>query len=145
MRFWACAALLVLVAFSFNRGRLAADWWDPKGSSAMLHKLNPVRLAYIRDQIDRLKAGGAAVPTPVTAAVVLCASEFPHQDYQLLLHLENALPNLRAITPRLGRVRVNFYHDRVCSRGYCGLGNNNASSFARRATGAPRVGTEFRG
>jgi 2-polyprenyl-6-hydroxyphenyl methylase/3-demethylubiquinone-9 3-methyltransferase len=33
-------------------GRLAADWWDPKGSSAMLHKLNPVRLKYIRDQID---------------------------------------------------------------------------------------------
>ena len=25
-------------------GKLAAEWWDPKGSSAMLHKLNPVRL-----------------------------------------------------------------------------------------------------
>lgn len=33
-------------------GKLAADWWDPKGSSAMLHRLNPVRLRYIRDQID---------------------------------------------------------------------------------------------
>jgi 2-polyprenyl-6-hydroxyphenyl methylase/3-demethylubiquinone-9 3-methyltransferase len=33
-------------------GRLAADWWDPKGSSAMLHRLNPVRLKYIREQID---------------------------------------------------------------------------------------------
>lgn len=33
-------------------GALAADWWDPKGSSAMLHKLNPVRLGYIRAQID---------------------------------------------------------------------------------------------
>jgi 2-polyprenyl-6-hydroxyphenyl methylase / 3-demethylubiquinone-9 3-methyltransferase len=33
--------------------RLAADWWDPHGPSAMLHKLNPVRLGYIRDQIDR--------------------------------------------------------------------------------------------
>ena len=33
-------------------GALAADWWDPRGSSAMLHKLNPVRLAYIRAQID---------------------------------------------------------------------------------------------
>lgn len=30
-------------------GALAADWWDPKGSSAMLHRINPVRLAYIRD------------------------------------------------------------------------------------------------
>src|SRR6185503_17149495 len=34
-------------------GELAADWWDPKGRSAMLHKLNPVRLKYIRDQIDQ--------------------------------------------------------------------------------------------
>ena len=22
-------------------GKLAADWWDPNGASAMLHKLNP--------------------------------------------------------------------------------------------------------
>jgi 2-polyprenyl-3-methyl-5-hydroxy-6-metoxy-1,4-benzoquinol methylase len=33
-------------------GQLAADWWDPKGSSAMLHRLNPVRLAFLRDAID---------------------------------------------------------------------------------------------
>ena len=33
-------------------GGLAGDWWDPKGASAMLHKLNPVRLAYVRDMID---------------------------------------------------------------------------------------------
>ena len=33
-------------------GAMAADWWDPKGSSAMLHKLNPVRLKYLREQID---------------------------------------------------------------------------------------------
>ena len=34
-------------------GKLAADWWDPNGASAMLHKLNPVRLKYVRDQIDQ--------------------------------------------------------------------------------------------
>lgn len=34
-------------------GALAKDWWDPDGSSAMLHKLNPVRLAYIRDRINQ--------------------------------------------------------------------------------------------
>ncbi len=32
---------------------MAGDWWNPKGSSAMLHRLNPVRLRYIRNQIDR--------------------------------------------------------------------------------------------
>lgn len=34
-------------------GKLASDWWDPDGASAMLHKLNPVRLKYIRDKIDQ--------------------------------------------------------------------------------------------
>jgi len=33
-------------------GALAAEWWDPKGSSAMLHKLNPVRLRFIRSAVD---------------------------------------------------------------------------------------------
>jgi len=31
----------------------AGDWWDPDGSEAMLHKLNPVRLAYVRDMVDQ--------------------------------------------------------------------------------------------
>jgi 2-polyprenyl-6-hydroxyphenyl methylase/3-demethylubiquinone-9 3-methyltransferase len=30
--------------------RLAADWWSPRGPMAALHKLNPVRVGYIRDQ-----------------------------------------------------------------------------------------------
>lgn len=33
-------------------GKLARDWWDPKGSSAMLHRLNPVRLGFVRAAID---------------------------------------------------------------------------------------------
>src|SRR6476619_6878029 len=31
----------------------ARDWWDPNGPEAMLHQLNPVRLKYVRDQIDQ--------------------------------------------------------------------------------------------
>src|SRR5215212_404972 len=30
---------------------LAAEWWDPHGKMAPLHKFNPVRLAYIRDRL----------------------------------------------------------------------------------------------
>jgi 2-polyprenyl-6-hydroxyphenyl methylase/3-demethylubiquinone-9 3-methyltransferase len=30
--------------------RHASDWWAPRGPMAALHKFNPVRLAYIRDQ-----------------------------------------------------------------------------------------------
>jgi 2-polyprenyl-6-hydroxyphenyl methylase/3-demethylubiquinone-9 3-methyltransferase len=30
--------------------RLSADWWDARGPMATLHKFNPVRVGYIRDQ-----------------------------------------------------------------------------------------------
>ncbi len=30
--------------------RYGATWWDPRGPMATLHKFNPVRLGYIRDQ-----------------------------------------------------------------------------------------------
>jgi len=33
-------------------GAMAAEWWDPKGSSAMLHRLNPARLGFIRAAAD---------------------------------------------------------------------------------------------
>jgi len=30
--------------------RIAAEWWDPNGKFSPLHKFNPVRLAFIREQ-----------------------------------------------------------------------------------------------
>ena len=30
---------------------MAAEWWNPRGKFRPLHKFNPVRLAYIRDQV----------------------------------------------------------------------------------------------
>ncbi len=35
-------------------GALASDWWDPRGSSAMLHRINPLRLRYIREAVPGL-------------------------------------------------------------------------------------------
>jgi len=52
-------------------GRLAADWWDPKGRSAMLHKLNPVRLKYIRDQIDQHWQADECSRTPLDGKTAL--------------------------------------------------------------------------
>jgi 2-polyprenyl-6-hydroxyphenyl methylase/3-demethylubiquinone-9 3-methyltransferase len=46
-------------------GKLAGDWWDPKGASAMLHKLNPVRLKYIRERIDQHWQCDEHVRTPL--------------------------------------------------------------------------------
>lgn len=40
---------------------LAAEWWDPRGKFAPLHQLNPVRLAFIREQaLDRFGRDAAA-------------------------------------------------------------------------------------
>ena len=50
---------------------LAADWWDPKGSSAMLHRLNPVRLAYIREAIDLHWGGDVRVRQPLAGKTAL--------------------------------------------------------------------------
>jgi 2-polyprenyl-6-hydroxyphenyl methylase / 3-demethylubiquinone-9 3-methyltransferase len=33
--------------------KLAGDWWDAKGPFKPLHRINPVRLTYIRDQLCR--------------------------------------------------------------------------------------------
>jgi 2-polyprenyl-6-hydroxyphenyl methylase/3-demethylubiquinone-9 3-methyltransferase len=52
-------------------GKLAKDWWDPKGSSAMLHRLNPPRLKYIRDQIDRHWSGDGVGFTPLGGKTAL--------------------------------------------------------------------------
>jgi 2-polyprenyl-6-hydroxyphenyl methylase/3-demethylubiquinone-9 3-methyltransferase len=33
--------------------KLSAEWWDPKGKMAPLHRINPLRLGYIRDSACR--------------------------------------------------------------------------------------------
>ncbi|MDI4237086.1 bifunctional 2-polyprenyl-6-hydroxyphenol methylase/3-demethylubiquinol 3-O-methyltransferase UbiG [Bradyrhizobium sp. 31Argb] len=33
--------------------KLSAEWWDPRGKMAPLHKINPLRLGYIRDAACR--------------------------------------------------------------------------------------------
>ncbi len=52
-------------------GALADDWWDPKGSSAMLHKLNPVRLGFIRAALDRHLDGDRTGLKPLSGRTAL--------------------------------------------------------------------------
>ncbi|HWW66100.1 MAG TPA: bifunctional 2-polyprenyl-6-hydroxyphenol methylase/3-demethylubiquinol 3-O-methyltransferase UbiG [Sphingomonadaceae bacterium] len=52
-------------------GALAADWWDPKGRSAMLHRLNPARLGYIRARIDTHWPGDPAAFRPLAGKTAL--------------------------------------------------------------------------
>lgn len=52
-------------------GALAADWWDPTGSSAMLHRLNPVRLRFIRDAVDQHWGGNVRSIRPLAGKAAL--------------------------------------------------------------------------
>ena len=52
-------------------GALAAEWWDPNGSSAMLHKLNPVRLGFVRAQIDAHFGSEETSMKPLTGKTAL--------------------------------------------------------------------------
>jgi 2-polyprenyl-6-hydroxyphenyl methylase / 3-demethylubiquinone-9 3-methyltransferase len=52
-------------------GALAADWWDPKGSSAMLHRLGPVRLGFIREALDLHWHGDSRVLKPLAGKSAL--------------------------------------------------------------------------
>lgn len=52
-------------------GALAADWWDPKGSSAMLHRLNPVRLGFVREQVDAHCGGDGKAFRPLADKTAL--------------------------------------------------------------------------
>src|SRR6476659_9424010 len=52
-------------------GKLAAEWWDPKGSSAMLHRLNPVRLGFIREAIDLHWGGDVESVRPLAGRAAL--------------------------------------------------------------------------
>jgi 2-polyprenyl-6-hydroxyphenyl methylase/3-demethylubiquinone-9 3-methyltransferase len=49
----------------------AGDWWDPDGPEAMLHKLNPVRLKYIRDQVDQHWQADECSRTPLEGKTAL--------------------------------------------------------------------------
>ena len=61
----------ILASEAAHFGRLAADWWDPKGASAMLHRLNPPRLAYLRERIDAHWGGDPAGFAPLAGKRVL--------------------------------------------------------------------------
>jgi 2-polyprenyl-6-hydroxyphenyl methylase / 3-demethylubiquinone-9 3-methyltransferase len=67
----ASTAKTINAAEAAHFGALAADWWDPKGSSAMLHKLNPVRLGFMRAAIDAHFGGDASERYPLAGKAAL--------------------------------------------------------------------------
>jgi 2-polyprenyl-6-hydroxyphenyl methylase/3-demethylubiquinone-9 3-methyltransferase len=52
-------------------GAMAGDWWDPDGTSAMLHRLNPPRLRYIRERVDAHWGGDGRSFAPLAGRTAL--------------------------------------------------------------------------
>lgn len=51
--------------------RIAKDWWDPAGPFRPLHRLNPVRLGYIRERVVAHFARDSQAIEPLTGLSVL--------------------------------------------------------------------------
>ncbi|MFC7665558.1 bifunctional 2-polyprenyl-6-hydroxyphenol methylase/3-demethylubiquinol 3-O-methyltransferase UbiG [Methylorubrum suomiense] len=50
---------------------LAARWWDERGPMAVLHRFNPVRVGYIRDEACRVFGRDPAAPFPLDGLTVV--------------------------------------------------------------------------
>ena len=51
--------------------QLAAEWWNPAGKFAVLHKFNPVRLGYIREQVTARLRRDPFEPRPLSGLSLL--------------------------------------------------------------------------
>ena len=93
--------------------RLGEDWWNPHGSMQALHKLNPVRVAWLRDRI------GAHFPTPRTAAGATCARPARSPEFRC----------------SISAVAVGY-----CANRSPGSGQTSSVSTLRRAISTSRAG-----
>jgi 2-polyprenyl-6-hydroxyphenyl methylase/3-demethylubiquinone-9 3-methyltransferase len=51
--------------------RIAATWWDEAGPMRVLHRFNPVRLAYIRDTVCRHLGRDPLAPSPLDGLTLI--------------------------------------------------------------------------
>src|SRR5262249_29098998 len=51
--------------------KLAGDWWDAKGPFKPLHRINPVRLTYVRDQLCKKFSRDPKGPSSLAGLSVL--------------------------------------------------------------------------
>ena len=50
---------------------MAADWWDPDGKFRPLHRMNPLRIGYIRDRICARLGRDPLAPKPLAGLSIL--------------------------------------------------------------------------
>src|SRR3546814_5955389 len=107
-------------------GKLAEDWWNPQGSSAMLHRLNPVRLRYLREAIDAHWHGDDRTMRPLTGKRALdvgCGAGLLCEPLARLgahvIGIDAAPENIAAATVHAERQQLNVDY-RACGLEYTG-------------------------
>jgi 2-polyprenyl-6-hydroxyphenyl methylase / 3-demethylubiquinone-9 3-methyltransferase len=51
--------------------RIAQEWWDPNGAFRALHRLNPLRAAYVRDHLCRHFGGDVGAERPLAGLRII--------------------------------------------------------------------------
>jgi len=46
--------------------RLSSQWWDERGECAMLHKMNPVRMEFIKQKLQEIRLEEESSPTSLS-------------------------------------------------------------------------------
>lgn len=87
-------------------GALAADWWDPKGTSAMLHRLNPVRLAFLREAVDLAWGGDVETLKPLAGKSALDVGCGAGLLCEPLARLGGAVTGVDAAPENIGAARA---------------------------------------
>ena len=92
----------------------ARDWRDPDGPEAMLHKLNPVRLKYLRDMIDQHWQADEHSLRPLdgkTALDVGCGAGLLAEPLARLGFAPHALGHVPDALDARHRRAAEFHHD----------------------------------
>ncbi|MDB5651087.1 MAG: ubiquinone biosynthesis O-methyltransferase, partial [Hyphomicrobiales bacterium] len=92
---------------------LGEDWWAPRGSMRALHKLNPVRIAYLRDQMaDHFLASDGSVRDVLKARPLegLAILDIGCGGGILCEPMSRLGANVTGIDPAPGNVRIAAKH-----------------------------------
>ncbi|KAJ3159322.1 hypothetical protein HDU86_001926 [Geranomyces michiganensis] len=64
--------------------KAAAEWWNPKGEFEMLHRMNPVRVRYVRDTLARHATGELAGVVHATTTIGTSSLARPFDGLRIL-------------------------------------------------------------
>ena len=65
-------------------GRLAAEWWDPRGPMRPLHDMNPLRVAWAHARLAALRAAGPVRLLDLGCGAGLASEAFARLGYDVL-------------------------------------------------------------